>query len=232
MTSEIAAPTPASAPRQRVSRRLAVSLVLGAAIAGIAIGTTTVLLTRPSTPSAASLGTAAESWPAGVRPAPGFSLRDQNGSPVSLAALRGRTVIVTFIDPLCRSLCPVETKVLAQAIAKLPSDTRPAVLAVSVNRWGNARRNLVDDERHWGFGPEWRWAVGSPQELAAVWRSYSIGVQATTKVIAGVTVHDIAHTEAAYVIDATGHERALFVWPYGPAEVERVVASLEPGSSA
>ncbi len=36
----------------------------------------------------------------------------------------------------------------------------------------------------------------------------------TTKKLAGVTVHTIAHTEGAYLIDANGYERALFLWPY------------------
>ena len=47
-----------------------------------------------------------------------------------------------------------------------------------------------------------------------------------TKRIAGTTIHYIAHTEAAYVIDATGHERALFVWPFYPQDVERVLRQL------
>jgi cytochrome oxidase Cu insertion factor (SCO1/SenC/PrrC family) len=206
-----------------------------AAVAGIGIGALVVQLTRASAPSVSmsGLGAAAATWPAGVRAAPAFSLRDQNGAPVSLASLGGRTAIVTFLDPLCRSECPLEAKVLNRAIAQMPAATRPAVIAVSVNRWGNAKSNLVADRRHWRLGPEWRWGIGAPAALASVWRKYSIGVEATTKVVAGVKVHNIVHTEAAYVIDGTGHERALFVWPYGSPEVVRTLTSLTPpGSSA
>jgi hypothetical protein len=38
-------------------------------------------------------------------------LRDQNSRPVSLAGYRGRPVTVTFIDPLCRNLCPLSASV-------------------------------------------------------------------------------------------------------------------------
>ena len=77
--------------------------------------------------------------------------------------------------------------------------------------------------QRWRLGPQWRWAIGSPSALASVWRKYGIEVLATTKTLAGTTVHDISHTEAAYVIDPSGHERALFMWPFSAAEVERTI---------
>ncbi|HEX7525396.1 MAG TPA: hypothetical protein VF327_03765, partial [Gaiellaceae bacterium] len=54
-------------------------------------------------------------WAPGARPAPQFALRDQRGRVVSLSALRGRTVVLTFLDSLCRQACPVEGKLLAAA---------------------------------------------------------------------------------------------------------------------
>ena len=39
--------------------------------------------------------------------APGFSLSDQDGRPVSLASLRGKVVLLTFLDPVCTSDCPL-----------------------------------------------------------------------------------------------------------------------------
>ena len=40
-------------------------------------------------------------------PAPGFPLTDQNGQPVSLASLRGKVVLMTFLDPVCTTDCPI-----------------------------------------------------------------------------------------------------------------------------
>jgi cytochrome oxidase Cu insertion factor (SCO1/SenC/PrrC family) len=85
---------------------------------------------------------------------------------------------------------------------------------------------LLEDEQKWRVGPEWRWAIGTPSALAAVWHRYDIGVEATTRTLAGVTVHEITHTEAAYLIDRSGHERALFLWPFTARTVEKAVASL------
>jgi cytochrome oxidase Cu insertion factor (SCO1/SenC/PrrC family) len=113
--------------------------------------------------------------------------------------------------------------VLARAAATLPSAARPAIVAVSVNQWGNARRHLVQDIAKWRLGSRWHWAVGAPSALRKVWRSYAIGVQDTPATVAGVTVHQISHTEASYVLDANGDERALFLYPFRAADVVRTL---------
>jgi protein SCO1/2 len=168
----------------------------------------------------------AATWPAGAKPAPDFRLTDQAGQSVSLARFRGRPVILTFIDPLCRSLCPREAREIDALEAQLPASRRPAIVAVSVNQWANARRNLLTDVRKWKLTPQWHWAVGAPAALERVWRSYQIAVQDSPKTVTGVTVHDVSHTEAAYVIDARGNRRALFLWPFRAADLASALRGL------
>ena len=174
----------------------------------------------PTAYSAVSLvSPPASSWGVGDRRAPDFSLRDQDGRPVSVAANRGHPVIVTFVDPLCRNFCPLEAQVLNQMERQIPAAHRPVILSVSVDVYANARRYLLQDDREWRLVPEWRWAVGHPADLAAVWNSYRIGVKVKTWRINGTVTYRIDHTEAAYVLDASGHERALVrvaVQPAGP----------------
>jgi protein SCO1 len=166
------------------------------------------------------------SWAAGRRPAPDFVLRDQQGRPVSIAAYRGRPVIVTFIDPLCRNLCPLEAQVLNQVEREMPVSQRPVILAVSVDVYADARADLLQDVREWHLVPQWRWGVGAPAQLAGVWRRYGVGVLVVTKRISGTAIHYITHTEAAYIVDSTGHERALFFWPFYPQDVERALQKV------
>jgi protein SCO1 len=182
-------------------------------------------------PAAVKADAPAITWAPGARRAPDFRLVDQLGSPVSLAAFRGRPVIVTFIDPLCRNFCPLEAKQLNELVRSLPPRLRPAVIAVSVNVYGNARANLRQDVWKWRLVPQWRWAVGSRRGLASVWRRYRIGVLVTTKTIAGVRVHEISHTEAAYVVDRSGYERALFMWPFRAEDVLAVLLRLASSPS-
>jgi cytochrome oxidase Cu insertion factor (SCO1/SenC/PrrC family) len=208
----------------RIRLRIALPVLAVAAAAGIAIGAAVTQL-RHSSPDEAA-GASVESWGPGARPAPAFTLRDQDGRAISLASLRGRPAIITFLDPLCRNVCPLEANVLNQAVARLPAADRPAIVAISVNRWGNSRADLVQDVHRWRLVPSWRWAIGSPTALAAAWRHYGIGVQVTKKTVAGVEVHEITHTLASFVIDGSGHERALFVWPFAAPELEQALASL------
>ena len=202
-------------------------------LVAIAAGVGLLLVGRSSDPESLSVPVSkgpAATWAAGTLRAPEIRLTDQNGAPLSLAAYRGRPVIVTFIDPLCRDYCPLEAKHLNQVVRSFPAGARPAIVAVSVNVRGNARPYLMQDAAKWKLTPQWRWGVGTASELGSVWTRYHIGVLDTTKKIAGVTVHSIAHTEAAYVIDAAGYQRAIFLWPYSADAVTRTLQSLAPSS--
>ena len=137
-------------------------------------------------------------WPVGKKVAPRFTLRSESGAPISLKQFRGRPVILTFIDPLCRNFCPFEAKTLDRVVAQMPAAQRPAIVAVSVNKYADARANLLLDKTKWSLPGNWHWAVGAPAALARVWKAYAIGVSVATRTIAGIKVHRITHTEAAY----------------------------------
>ncbi|HJX47641.1 MAG TPA: SCO family protein [Gaiellaceae bacterium] len=205
-----------------------VVLLIGvaAAIALFFVGTSSHGTSATSSSAAPVSDHPAATWAAGKLRAPDISLVDQNGAPFSLAAYRGRPVVVTFIDPLCRDYCPLEASHLSDVVRSFPAGSRPAIVAVSVNVRGNARKYLMQDVAKWKLVPQWRWGVGSESQLASVWTRYHIGVLPTAKKVAGVTVHSIVHTEAAYVIDAAGYQRAIFLWPYSADAVTRTLKSL------
>jgi cytochrome oxidase Cu insertion factor (SCO1/SenC/PrrC family) len=220
---------PPASPVAQPFRRLRWFLLGGALVVGIGLGAAISVLRSSSTPALSMSGVAAGpdvTWPVGKKLAPLFSLRNQNGGPISLKQFRGRPAIVTFIDPLCRNLCPLEAKVLGRAVAQLPAAQRPAILAVSTNQWADARKNLLLDKSKWNLPSDWHWAVGAPAALARVWKAYAIGVSVATKTIAGIKVRRITHTEAAYLIDPSGYQRALYLYPFRASDVERTLRSL------
>ena len=190
---------------------------------GIGAGAALALLHHAETSgitSAAALPV--ETWAADTRPAPAFTLTDQDGKAVSLAGLGGRPVIVTFLDPLCRNFCPREASVISEAVKRLGADD-PAIVAVSVDPWGDTRQSFREDALHWRLASQWQWATGTAAQLAAVWRSYEVGVTVTTSSIAGVTLREITHTAATYLVDPSGHMRALLLYPFTPAELVRAM---------
>jgi protein SCO1/2 len=163
---------------------------------------------------------------ASAHAAPAIVLHDQNGRSVSLAAYRGKPVIVTFIDPLCRNLCPLAAHVLNAMERALPPRRRIPIVAVSVDIYADTRADLVQDYSRWALVPQWHWAVGTPSQLRAVWHDYGIGVIVQTKHIAGTTVHFISHYEVAYLVGTNGYLRALYLWPYNASQVERELSAI------
>jgi cytochrome oxidase Cu insertion factor (SCO1/SenC/PrrC family) len=206
----------------------AIPLLAAAAVALVSVTRSLAPPTATSTTPPASTEAAA-TWAAGRKKAPPIGLRDERGRPVSLASLRGRPVLVTFIDPLCRDFCPVEAQHLSDAVRG--ASVKPTILAVSVNTAGNAPRNLALDRRKWDVAPQWTWGVGSAAQLRKVWSRYGIEVIVARKKIAGVEVEQVSHTEAAYLVDARGWERAIFIWPYTAGAVSKALETLSPAAS-
>jgi cytochrome oxidase Cu insertion factor (SCO1/SenC/PrrC family) len=208
---------------------LAVVLAIVAAVSlGVALRSSKAEPSAVSTVEPAS-ASAAATWKSGELRAPAFALRGEDGRPLSLASLRGRPVLITFIDPLCRNLCPTEAQHLSDVVRGRPADEKPFVVAVSVNPAGGTRQSLALDRRRWKLPPQWRWAVGDRRALARVWRRYHIQVLIQEKTIAGVRTQQVSHTEAAYLVDADGYQRALFLWPYTPAAVTRALRATSTG---
>jgi len=99
------------------------ALGVGAAALGTVVGVAIHLALGPAS-TAASLAlprlNGQAVWQEGARSAPRFRLRDQNGRLVSLAAERGHTVLLAFLDPGCTTRCAVEATGLALAEEQVP----------------------------------------------------------------------------------------------------------------
>ena len=79
-----------------------------------------------------------------------------------------------------------DAKHLNDVANAFPADAKPAIVAVSVNVYGNAPRVLEQDVRKWQLVPQWRWGIGSSGQLSRVWGAYNIQVLVSSKKIAGI----------------------------------------------
>jgi protein SCO1/2 len=206
---------------RRVSRRAAAAALAIAALAGVLLGIGVHRLTADSDghghPDARIQGQAV--WPAGLRRAPDFSLADQSGRPFSLSSLRGRPVVLTFMDSHCHQECPLEGRALAAALRMVPRAERPIVVVVSVNPWADTPASGRSAIKRFGLASfRWRWLLGSRSRLEPVWHRYRIEVRRGTG--------DIEHTDALYLIDARGFERAGMVYPFLPTWIGNDLKTL------
>ncbi|MGH7338365.1 MAG: cation:dicarboxylate symporter family transporter, partial [Myxococcota bacterium] len=74
----------------------------------------------------------------GSQPPPGiglpdFKLPDNEGREVSSAALRGKVVLVTFLDTQCDESCPIIASQIGRATDRLGAEERPDVVAVAIS---------------------------------------------------------------------------------------------------
>jgi cytochrome oxidase Cu insertion factor (SCO1/SenC/PrrC family) len=146
-------------------------------------------------------------------PAPGFTLTDQDGRAVSLASLRGKVVLMTFLDPVCTTDCPIIAQEFKQTGEMLGAqDKNVELVAVVANPTyrSTAFTRAFDRQEGLATVPNWLYLTGSLSQLGAVWRQYGVTVQ---NLPAGAMS---AHNDLAVVIDASGQIRQEVAADPGP----------------
>jgi cytochrome oxidase Cu insertion factor (SCO1/SenC/PrrC family) len=104
--------------------------------------------------------------------APAFTLTDQDGRRVSLASLRGKVILLTFLDPVCTSDCPLIAQEFRQADQVLGSKARNVELvAIAANPlyYSVSYTRAFDVEERLTTVPNWLYLTGSlpPLQRAA-----------------------------------------------------------------
>ncbi len=180
-----------------ISLALLVVLVVAVLSLRNSIGGTTT--GNPSTSQSGLQGT-----DLGSIAAPDFRLKDQFGKPISLSQFQGKPVVLTFLYTHCPDVCPLTADKLHVAMQNLGKDVQQvAVLAVSMDPKGDTAAAAQNFSRIHKLGDYFHFLIGTHDELAPVWASYSVNAQAATS--AGI----VSHSTAIYVIDKQGHERVL-----------------------
>lgn len=156
--------------------------------------------------------------PANSMAAPDFSLKDQDGQSISVSSLKGRLLAITFLDSHCKQLCPLEGEQLGQAQHALGSKSPMILLVISVapaTDTPNSERAFAA-AHHWTG--EWHWLNGAPDQLASIWKAYSVAVQSSPD--------NVLHTTVAYLVDRNGFERAGWAAGLQPDQLTRDVRLL------
>jgi cytochrome oxidase Cu insertion factor (SCO1/SenC/PrrC family) len=144
--------------------------------------------------------------PVPVTSAPGFTLTDQAGHPVSVASFRGRVAVLEFMDPHCTDICPIVSQEFIDAYRDLGDRAaRVVFVAVNVNRFHLRVADVAAFSREQGLTtiPSWHFLTGSYPSLQTVWQAYHVSVDAP-----GPNA-DVLHSSVMYFIDPQGRDRYL-----------------------
>ena len=142
-----------------------------------------------------------------------FSLTDQDGRQVTLASLRGKVVLLTFLDPVCTTDCPLVAQEFRQADQILGSRAQGvalvAIVANPLYRSVSYTRAFDRQELLAGV-PNWLFLTGSLPQLSRAWKDYFVTAQ-----LNGPGAMSL-HPDVAYVIDAHGITRSELNMDPGP----------------
>jgi cytochrome oxidase Cu insertion factor (SCO1/SenC/PrrC family) len=134
-------------------------------------------------------------------PASNFTLTSQEGRQVSLASLRGKVVLLTFLDPVCTTDCPIIAQEMRSADSMLgakASSTELVAVVANPTYLSTAYTKAFTDTENLSQVPNWLYLTGSLSQLTAVWHDYGIEVE---DLPAGAMA---AHNDIAFVISANG----------------------------
>ena len=133
-----------------------------------------------------------------------FSLLSSRGGTVSLAAERGKVVVLSFFDSRCNDICPVLADEIEQADHDLGAlAARVSFLTINTDPGATAASGVdgVLTRTDLGRLSNWEMLTGPLAELNTVWQNYGITVSYDTATRA------VNHNDVMYFLDATGRFR-------------------------
>jgi cytochrome oxidase Cu insertion factor (SCO1/SenC/PrrC family) len=145
--------------------------------------------------------------------APAFQLTDQYGRPASLARLRGKVVLLTFLDPVCTSDCPLiaqEFRASDQILGRAAGDVELVAIVANPIYLSVTYTRAFDQQEGLTALPNWLYLTGTLGQLQRAWQNYSVAAE----ILAAGGM--IAHSDVAFVIDAGGHVRSELNFDPGP----------------
>ena len=134
-------------------------------------------------------------------PLPEFTLTDQHGQPVSLAADHGKVVVLTFIHSRCHDTCPFMVEQIKGALNDLAGDGRNVpTIGVSVAPGEDSVHNRDAFLAKHEMNGRVQFVSGPLPVMRQVWHAYAIE-PVTPK---------IDHSTFVLLIDKRGYERVGF----------------------
>jgi protein SCO1 len=194
---------------RRGAQTLAVVLAMLAALAACGSGSV-----KPPPPS---LGTVVDfSVPAAIQNIP---LTEANGTTTTLAAYKGKAVMIADFLSLCTDICPMisaNSAAIARAANADGEAGKVALLEISVDPQRDTPARLRAYQKLYG-GPlsDWTLLRATPANTAKLWKYFGVQYQRVKEYkhpsIDWLThkplTYDVAHEDALIFLGANGHEQ-------------------------
>jgi protein SCO1 len=107
---------------------------------------------------------------------PDFELRDYSGEVIRSRDLRGKVILVTFLETQCREACPIIASHIGDGLDLLTSDQRRQLvpLAISTHPNDDTPESVRTFLGHHRVEGKLRYLIGSEADLRPVWEAFAI----------------------------------------------------------
>ena len=145
-------------------------------------------------------------------------LVDQHGRVVSLASLRGHTVVLADFLTLCQEICPLTSANLHRVVEHIAAAGQTSTIAVveaTVDPARDTPARLAAYQALYGAAANWELLTGTPQQVATLWQTLGVSYQKVPEDPGpppidwwtGQPLHyDVNHQDVVFVIAPNGHE--------------------------
>jgi len=149
------------------------------ALGALALAATGALLARGGESSGISVpppGLYRGSEPPGMNLLPSFSLPRFDGGRINSTSLRGKVVLVTFVDSACTETCPIIISLLGRALPQLAAAERSqvAALAISVDPPADTTAHVRNFLTQRGALGKLSYLVAPTHTMKPVWKGFYI----------------------------------------------------------
>lgn len=164
-----------------------------------------------------------------IKPAPEFTLTNQDGARLALKELRGKVLAVTFIFASCVDTCPLLTAKMAGLQKRLGSDFASKVYFVSISV--DPERDTPEVLKRYAQAYQantagWAFLTGTQAEIRDVTKRYGIYYKKTPR-------GDVDHTFLTSLVDQSGTLRVQYMGvKFDPDEMLRDLRSLVKEANA
>ena len=152
--------------------------------------------------------------------APELALVNQSGQPLTLLALRGKVVLLTFTYSTYAEVCPLITAAMVTLQQRLTAAERRQVFFLSVTAQPDVATPAVLHAYAQRLGVDlasWAFVTGPPQAVQAVWQAFGLMVKPRAK---GV----VEHPAWTFLIDREGMVQYRYLGSL--LEVETIVEDM------
>lgn len=156
------------------------------------------------------------------RAAPPLTLIDQHGDTVSLDALRGEHVVVTFALAHCQTLCPVVVGD-AQAARRDVGGRPPRLLVVTLDPWRDVPSRLRAIAAAWSLSAGEHVLSGSVAQVEAVLDAWGVPRRRHPQ------TGDVIHPRLFYLVGPDG--RIVYAASGGRAAISELLRRMRSGIS-